>query len=102
MNRGLRTVKKTEPLEKRMEKRLNGCLRNSHGRFCLDTIDWMSGDITREMFRKYLKRCVRKKALAEWKDQYGRTWYTDNGEGPAADRSARMYRNPRANRPASR
>ncbi len=99
MNRGLRTIKKTESLEKRMEKRLNDYLNKSHDRFCMDAIHWKNGDISREIFRRYLKRCVRKKVIAERKDQYGRVWYLGKGEGPAADRSRYISSSCRAYRP---
>ncbi len=96
INRGLRMVKKTESLEKRLEKRLNDYLKKGHGRFCMNTTDWKSGDVTREIFRRYLKRCVRKKVITERKDQYGRTWYSGNGKCPAADQPVRITGNRRA------
>jgi ribosomal protein L37AE/L43A len=66
-NRALRITKKTDTLESRMEKRLEEYLKRSHGKFSMDTITWNAGDITEEMFRRYLKTCVNKKALAEKK-----------------------------------
>jgi hypothetical protein len=68
--------KRTEPLETKLEKRLNEFLTRSGGKFCLTTISWQAGDITQELFRRYLKRCVNNRTLAETKDHYGRIWYS--------------------------
>lgn len=70
------TRKKTEPLETRLEKKLNDYLARSSGKFSLSGKTWQAGDISQELFSRYLKRCVRNRTLAETKDQYGRTWYT--------------------------
>lgn len=78
-NKALRITKKTDTLETRMEKRLQEYLSRSHGEFCLDAIAWKAGDISKEMFRRYLKSCVKNKVLAEKKDRYGRTWYSGTG-----------------------
>jgi len=67
--------KKTEPLETRLEKKLNVYLTRSGGKFCLSMMVWQSGDISQELFMRYLKRCVKNRALGETKDRYGRTWY---------------------------
>jgi hypothetical protein len=69
------TRKRTEPLETRMEKRLGEYLDRSGGKFCLTTMTWQAGDISRELFSSYLKRCVNNRTLAETKDHYGRIWY---------------------------
>lgn len=70
------TRKRTEPLEARLEKKLEEILSRSGGKFCLPTMTWQAGDISQEMFRVYLKRCVKDRALAESSDQYGRKWYS--------------------------
>jgi len=71
--------KKAEPLETRMENRLEIYLTRSGGKFCLATQPWQAGDISEELFRRYLQRCVKNRALAEEKDRYGRTWYRRPG-----------------------
>ena len=75
LDTSLKIRKHTEPLETRMEKKLNEYLTRSGGKFCLTTMTWQAGDISQEMFRIYLKRCVKNRALTETKDQYGRIWY---------------------------
>jgi hypothetical protein len=72
----LRVRKKTDPLEIRLEKKLGELLARSGGKFCFATMTWQAGDISRELFRKYLERCVKDRTLAETKDHYGRTWYS--------------------------
>lgn len=67
--------KRTEPLETRLEKRLEEYITRSGGKFCMTNMTWQAGDISRELFGTYVKRCVKNRALAEMKDQYGRTWY---------------------------
>jgi hypothetical protein len=42
----------------------------------MDIIAWKTGDITPEIFRRYLKKCIIKKVLIRKKDRYGRTWYS--------------------------
>jgi len=59
-----------------MEKKLDECLTRSGGKLCLTTMTWQAGDISEELFKKYLRQCVKNQALAETKDHYGRTWYT--------------------------
>lgn len=71
--------KRTESLEKRMEKRLDHCLTKSQGKFCISTITWQAGDFSFDLFRRYLKLCVRKSTLTETKDRYGRVWYSRQG-----------------------
>jgi response regulator of citrate/malate metabolism len=68
--------KKTENLEKRMEKKLNEYLKRFNGKFSMDKITWKIGDITIAMFRRYLKICVKNKILVEKKDKYGIIWYS--------------------------
>jgi len=68
--------KKTEPLETRLEKKLNVYLTRSGGKFCLTTKTWQAGDISKELFMRYLKRCVKNRTLVETKDSYGRIWYS--------------------------
>lgn len=68
--------KKTEPLEIRLARRLAVCLERSDGKFCIATMPWQAGDISRELFMRYLKRCVKDRTLAETKDRYGRIWYS--------------------------
>jgi hypothetical protein len=67
--------KRTEPLEARLAKRLDVCLARSGGRFCLETLSWQAGEISRELFRRYVRQCVKERTLAEEKDRYGRIWY---------------------------
>jgi hypothetical protein len=67
--------KKTDPLETRLERKLDAYLSRSGGKFCFAATTWQAGDISEELFRKYLNRCVKSRALAEKKDSYGRIWY---------------------------
>lgn len=71
----LRIRKKTEPLERRLEKKLQVILTRSGGKFCPAVMTWQAGEISQELFRSYLKRCVNNRTLSESKDPYGRTWY---------------------------
>jgi hypothetical protein len=36
---------------------------------------WRAGDISYEVFRRYVWHCVRDRTLKETKDRYGLTWY---------------------------
>jgi hypothetical protein len=76
---GLGVRKKTDPLEKRLQKRLDEYLARPGGRFCFATLSWQAGDITRDQFGRYLRQCVKNKTLAETKDGYGRVWYSRPG-----------------------
>jgi hypothetical protein len=69
------TKTRSKPLAKRLEAKLEECLARSGGRFCPDTLNWQAGEISREMFRNYLRRCVREGTLAEERDRFRRTWY---------------------------
>ncbi|WP_321507470.1 hypothetical protein [uncultured Methanoregula sp.] len=71
----LRIRKKTDPLETRMKRKLDEYLTRSKGKFCFSAMPWQAGDISQELFMRYLKRCVKDRSLAEEKDRYGRTWY---------------------------
>jgi len=71
-----RTPVIADTLEQRMEKQLEGYLKNSRGKFSLYTITPNIGDIHMAMFRRYLKKCVKKKTLVEKKDRYGILWYS--------------------------
>jgi hypothetical protein len=71
----LRVRKKTDPLEKRLEKKLDELLARHEGKFCIATMTCRYGDLPFELFRSYLQRCVKDRTLAETKDRYGRTWY---------------------------
>ena len=71
-----RTTAITESPEKRMEKQLEDYLKKFNGKFTTYTIPSPIGDIHMAMFRRYLKKCVKKKMLVEKKDQYGRYWYS--------------------------
>ncbi|MCK9632598.1 MAG: hypothetical protein M0R30_13280 [Methanoregula sp.] len=75
----LRIRKRTEPLEKRMAKKLDECLTRCSGKFCITTIAWQASDISEELFRRYIRQCVKNRTLAETKDSYGRTWYSRHG-----------------------
>jgi hypothetical protein len=70
------TIKVTENLETRMEKKLNEYLKRYNGKFSLDKITWKIGDITIAMFRRYLKICVINKTLVGKKDRCGIIWYS--------------------------
>jgi hypothetical protein len=70
----LRTI--PDNSERRMEQKLEGCLKNCGGKFNTGKITWTIGDIQMAMFRRYLKKCVRKGTLLEHKDQYGMVWYS--------------------------
>ena len=72
----LRLTEKKEPLETRMKKRLDDYLARHHGKFSMDTIAWTAGDISPDMFRRYLRKCVINRELTETKDRNGRTWYS--------------------------
>jgi hypothetical protein len=65
--------------EQRMEKQMEGYLKKSGGKFSLYSIPSNIGDIQMAMFRRYLKKCVRNRTLAEKKDQYGIVWYSRPG-----------------------
>jgi len=67
--------KRPEPLPTRLEKKLEQMLTRSGGKFCITTMTWQAGDISRELFRRYVKRCINNRTLAESKDRYGRIWY---------------------------
>jgi len=71
--------KRTEPLETRLEKKLGECLARHNGKFCPAAIATQSGDISPELFRRYLRQCVKNRTLAEEKDSYGRVWYLRQG-----------------------
>jgi hypothetical protein len=71
----LRVRIRIEPLETRMERRRDEYLKRSGGKFCITGITWQAGDISFELFRRYLKRCVKNRTLAEERDRYGRIWY---------------------------
>jgi hypothetical protein len=62
-----------------MEKRLELYLARSSGKICLATITWQAGDITLELFSRYLKQCVKNRTLSEERDRYGRIWYLRPG-----------------------
>jgi len=70
------TIKITDSLETRMEKKLNEYLKRYNGKFSLDKITWKIGNITMALFRRYLKICVKNKTLVEKKDRYGIIWYS--------------------------
>lgn len=67
--------KQIEPLDARLEKNLDAILARYGGRFSFDTLHWQAGDISIGLFRKYVRRCVTGRVLAEEKDRAGRTWY---------------------------
>jgi ribosomal protein S27AE len=67
--------KRTEPLDARLEKILDAYLARNGGRFSFDTLRWQAGDVSVELFRKYVRRCVTDRVLAEEKDRHGRIWY---------------------------
>ena len=66
----------TESPEKRMEKQLEDYLKKFNGKFTTYTITSPIGDIHIAMFKRYLKKCVKKKTLVEKKDPYGKYWYS--------------------------
>jgi hypothetical protein len=72
--------KQTEPLEARLAKRLDECLARSGGRFCPAATSWQAGEISPEVFRSYVRQCVKDRSLAEEKDSSGRTWYRRPGK----------------------
>ncbi len=71
----LRIRKKTDPLEIRLEKKLDELLARHGGTFCITTMTCRYGEIPFEFFRSYLRRCVKDRTLTETKDRCGRTWY---------------------------
>jgi hypothetical protein len=70
----LRTI--PDNAERRMEQTLEVHLKKFKGKFSLCKITWTIGDIQMAMFRRYLKKCVRKGTLLEDKDRYGIVWYS--------------------------
>jgi ribosomal protein S9 len=62
--------------KRRMEQKLEEYLKKSKGKFSLYKITWTIGDIRMAMFRRFLKKCVRKGTLLECKDRYGIVWYS--------------------------
>jgi hypothetical protein len=75
----LRVRKKTDPLEIRLEKKLDELLARHGGKICITTMSCRYGDLPFELFRSYLKRCVRDRTLIGTTDRYGRTWYERPG-----------------------
>ena len=75
----LRVRKKTDPLEIRMEKKLEEFLTRHNGNFCLTTMICRYGDTSSGLFRSYLRQCVRERTLEETKDRDGRVWYSRKG-----------------------
>jgi hypothetical protein len=72
----LKLPEKTAPLETRMKKRLDLVLSRHNGKFSMDAIAENAGDISPDLFRRYLRRCVKTRILTETKDRSGRTWYS--------------------------
>lgn len=70
-----RAEKIKKPLAHRLETKLEECLRRSGGRFCFETLHWQAGEISREIFGRYVRQCVKERTLAYEKDRYGRIWY---------------------------
>lgn len=70
---------RTEPLQARLEKELDDCLRRCGGRLSPDRIPRASSTITREMVRSYIRICVKNRTLEGKKDRNGRTWYRRPG-----------------------
>jgi hypothetical protein len=75
----LRARKKTYPLEIRLERKLDELLARHQGKFCITPMTCRSGDIPFELFRCYLKRCMKDRTLAETKDHCGQIWYSRAG-----------------------
>jgi hypothetical protein len=71
--------KRADPLATRLEKKLDECLARSSGKYCITTTGWKAGDISQELFSRYLKQCVKNRTLEETKDHYGRIWYSRPG-----------------------
>ena len=67
--------KRTEPLPARLEKRLEEMLERHGGKFSLSAAGWQAGDISYELFQRYVRQCVKDRTLAEERDRYGRKWY---------------------------
>jgi hypothetical protein len=78
-NASFKIRKRTEPLERRMERKLDEYLARSKGKFCFTLATWQAGDISQELFTRYLRRCLKDRTLAETRDRYGRTWYSRPG-----------------------
>jgi len=72
----LRVRKKTDPLEIRLQKTMDELLERHEGKFCISTMTCRYGDISFNLFRNYLQRCVKEGTLAETKDRNGRIWYS--------------------------
>jgi hypothetical protein len=71
--------KKSDPLETRMEKKLEEYLARHNGKFCITTMSCRYGDTSFTLFRSYLRQSVNNGTLVETKDGYGRTWYERPG-----------------------
>ncbi|MFA4860695.1 hypothetical protein [Methanoregula sp.] len=74
-NTSQKTGKRSDPIKTRLEKKLDHYLKRSKGKFCLATMTWQAGDISQELFRRYVKQCVKDRTLEEEKDGNGRMWY---------------------------
>jgi hypothetical protein len=75
----IRVRKKTDPLETRLERRLEELLARHGGKFCISAMACRYGNISLELFRNYLRQCVTNRTLEETKDTHGRVWYSRPG-----------------------
>ena len=71
--------KRIEPLDARLEKILDAYLARHGGRFSFDTLRWQAGDVSVELFKKYVRRCVADRSITEEMDRYKRIWYRRSG-----------------------
>jgi hypothetical protein len=78
----LRIRKNMDPLETRLERRLEQLLARHKGKFCFTTMSCRHGDISFALFKSYLRQCVMNRTLTETKDRYGRVWYSRPGQAP--------------------
>ncbi len=68
-------AKKAEPLTARLEKELDRNLRRSRGRFRASDAFVRDPGFSREVFRRYLFRCVRDRVLSMERDRHGQVWF---------------------------
>ncbi|OPY32833.1 MAG: hypothetical protein A4E34_02210 [Methanoregula sp. PtaU1.Bin006] len=70
---------RADPLPARLEKELESCLRKNGGRFSRERIRGTRGTVQEDLFRHYLRVCVRNGTLTEKRDRHGITWYSRPG-----------------------
>jgi hypothetical protein len=67
--------KRTEPLAARLERQLDTVIKRSGGKFTFSGTLPQTGDIPQDLFRHFVRQCVKDGVLIESTDCRGRTWY---------------------------